>query len=415
MSAVTRQFPGAQHRIYYGWTNLILAAVAMAGTLPGRTQGLGLITEPLLAGFQLDRVTFASINLWATLIGSLFCLPCGRLVDRFGARMILTLVSGALGASVLAMSLAQDTFTLAAGITLTRGFGQSALSVVSLALVGKWFGRRLNYAMGVYALLVSACFIAAFPGVGSAVLGYGWRPAWHGVALALILVLTPLAWLVGRDGPIDGAVEFDTGEAAGGGGTPRDLTLRQALRRASFWIFALSSAMFGLVYSGISLFNQSILEERGFDATVFHSVLVVSTMLGLAANFIGGWLALRWPIQRLMGVGMALLACALLALPLVRTLTHVYFYAATMGIAGGVVTVVFFSVWGKVYGRSHLGKIQGGAQMMTVLASAVGPLLLAETLARTGSYDAIFRGLAVAVVALGVGSWFVRLPERSLS
>ena len=415
MSAVTRQFPGTQHRLYYGWANLILAAVAMAGTLPGRTQGLGLITEPLMAGFQLDRVTFASINLWATLIGSLFCLPCGRLVDRFGARMILTLVSGALGASVLAMSLAQDTFTLAAGITLTRGFGQSALSVVSLALVGKWFGRRLNYAMGVYALLVSACFIAAFPGVGSAVLGYGWRPAWNGVGLALLLVLTPLAWLVGRDGPelTDGVTEFDAEEAAAGGSMPRDLTLGQALRSASFWIFALSSAMFGLVYSGISLFNQSILEERGFDAAVFHSVLVVSTMLGLAANFIGGWLALRWPIQRLMGVGMALLACALLALPLVRTLAHVYFYAATMGIAGGVVTVVFFSVWGKVYGRSHLGKIQGGAQTMTVLASAVGPSLLAETLARTGSYDAIFRGLAAAVVALGIGSWFVRLPERS--
>jgi hypothetical protein len=29
-----------------------------------------------------------------------------------------------------------------------------------------------------------------------------------------------------------------------------------------------------------------------------------------------------------------------------------------MGISGGVVTVVFFPVWGQVYGRSHLGKIQ---------------------------------------------------------
>jgi hypothetical protein len=76
------------------------------------------------------------------------------------------------------------------------------------------------------------------------------------------------------------------------------------------------------------------------------------------------------------------------------------------------VTVVFFSVWGEVYGRLHLGKIQGCAQMMTVFASAVGPLLLAGTLKRTGSYDAIFYGLAVVVAALGIGSWLVRLPRR---
>ncbi len=415
MSAVT-QVPGsssssrAAQRIYYGWAIVALAALAMAGTLPGRTQGLGLVTEPLLADFQMDRVMFASINLWATLIGSLFCLPCGRLVDRFGARIVLTAVTAALGAVVLGMTAAHGTLALAAGVTLTRGFGQSALSVVSLALVGKWFGRRLNYAMGVYAVLVGIFFIAAFPSVGAAILSYGWRAAWNGVGLALLLVLTPLAWLVTRDRPAltDEFLTDDSGAGASG-----DLTLAQALGSSSFWIFAASSAMFGLVYSGISLFNQSILEQRGFDATVFHSVLVVSTMLGLAANFGGGWLALRWPIQRLMGVGMAVLACALIALPLVRTLAHVYLYAAAMGIAGGVVTVVFFSVWGNVYGRTHLGKIQGCAQMMTVLASAVGPLLLAGALARTGSYNGMFYGLAVIVAALGIGSWFVRLPDRT--
>src|SRR5258708_23444305 len=83
------------------------------------------------------------------------------------------------------------------------------------------------------------------------------------------------------------------------------------------------------------------------------------------ANFAGGWLASRWSIQRLMGLGMAVLAAALIALPLVRTYTQVVFYGCAMGISGGVVTVVFFSVWGQAFGRSHLGRIQGCAQMLT--------------------------------------------------
>src|SRR5438128_9899975 len=113
-----------------------------------------------------------------------------------------------------------------------------------------------------------------------------------------------------------------------------------------------------------------------------------------------------------MGIGMAVLAASLLMLPVVHTFSHVVAYAVTMGVAGGVVTVIFFSVWGQVFGRSHLGRIQGCAQMITVFASALGPLLLARTFQRTGSYDVMFYGLSLVVVILGGCAWFVALPGR---
>jgi MFS family permease len=244
MSAVAPPVPNAKPagpRPYYGWINVAVAALAMVGTLPGRTQGMGLITEPLLADLRIDRVSYATINLWATLIGSLLCLPCGRLVDRLGSRLVLTVVLGALAATVLGMSAASGFIALAIAITLSRGFGQSALSVVSLALVGKWFGRGLNYAMGVYSLLVGIGFIAAFPSVGSAVLAFGWRAAWSGVGWALILI-APLAWLIVRDGPEDRGLQFD-GDDPSRFPALVDLTLSEALYGPAFWIFALSSSM----------------------------------------------------------------------------------------------------------------------------------------------------------------------------
>jgi len=106
---------------YYGWANLAIAALAMVGTLPGRTQGLGLITEPLLVDLRIDRVTYATINFWATLIGAAFCLPCGRLTDRFGSRIVLTTIVLALGFTVLGMSWTTGAITLCLAITLTRG------------------------------------------------------------------------------------------------------------------------------------------------------------------------------------------------------------------------------------------------------------------------------------------------------
>ena len=403
-----------QKSIYYGWSILALAALAMVGTLPGRTQGLGLVTESLLRDLHIDRVTYATINLWGTLIGAAFCLPCGRLIDRFGSRIVLTSVLFALGATVVAMSWVTSTPSLCIAVTLTRGFGQSALSVVSLALVGKWFARRLNQAMGVYSLLIGVGFIAAFPSVGQAVLRFGWRDTWAGIGWVLLLVMMPLAWFLVRDQPEDEGLGLD-GDSVAQKPHFSDHTLLEALQSPAFWVFSLSSSVFGLVYSGIALFNESILAERGFNASTYHAVLAISAFVGLLANFGGGWLASRWSIQRLMGVGMAVLGGAVVALPLVRTLAQVVLYGVTMGIAGGVVTVVFFSVWGQAFGRAHLGRIQGCAQMMTVLASAVGPLLLAETLRRTGSYNSIFYGLAGIVAILGIGCWCVRMPSRDSS
>jgi MFS family permease len=407
----------ARWPFYYGWVNLTVAAAAMVGTLPGRTQGLGLITEPLLRDLGLDRVTYAQINLAATLVGSLFCLGIGRLVDRVGSRLVLTALSVALGLVVLAMSGASGVLAMLALVTLTRGFGQSALSVVSLTMVGKWFARRLSAAMGVYAVVMSVGFMIAFPVVGAAVLARGWRAAWAGVGMALLLGLAPLAWLLVRRTPEAVGLAVDGDVTPAEAAVPADdasagETLGIALRGGAFWVIALAASLYGLVASGIGLFNESILAERGFPPSLYHRTLVITALVALLGNFAGGFLAERGSLRGLLVSAMALLAAALIGLPHVSTEWQVSLYAVMMGVVGGFVMVVFFSFWGRAYGRAHLGRIQGAAQILTVLASAVGPLLLAQCVALTGSYAAAFYGLAAAVAALALAGAVVRLPAR---
>jgi MFS family permease len=379
-------FP-ARVPIYYGWVTLAVAALAMVGTLPGRTQGLGLITEPLLKDLQLDRLRWAQINLWATLLGSLFCLGMGRLLDRFGSRTVLTATALLLGAVVLWLSLTQSVLWLAVLITLTRGLGQSALSVISISIVGQWFVKKLNTAMGVYSVLLSIGFMIAFPLVGASVQSSGWRQAWAGIGFALLLGLAPLSWVLMRRTPESCGIALD-GEKLGAAPQQPETgaTLGQALATPAFWVFALSSSVYGLLASGIALFNESILAERGFDAATYYRTLVITALTALAGNFLCGWLSN------------------------VQTQWHVAAWAVVMGLAGGVVIVIFFSFWSRAFGRAHLGKIQGAAQTLTVLASAIGPLLLAAWVTRTGSYATVFYVLAFVVGVLAVSAWLVRLP-----
>lgn len=400
---------------YYGWVNVLVAALAMVGTLPGRTQGLGLITEPLLADLQINRVVFARINLWATLIGALFCLGVGRLIDRFGSRIVLTIVTLALAAVVLLMSGARSVLQLAALITLTRGFGQSALSVVSITMVGKWFVRRLNLAMAVYTVVLSIGFMLAFPLIGAMVIESGWRRTWWTVGLLLMFGLAPLSLLLVRKSPESCSLQpdVDVSKENANDEATFSFTLGQALRTPRFWVFGIASAVYGLIASGIALFNESILAERGFDASTYHRSLVIVALTALVGNFLGGWLISRGRMNRLLALAMILLAGSLLALPHVRTQTHVAAYAVVMGLAGGFVIVIFFAFWSRAYGRGHLGKIQGAAQALTVVASAIGPLLLAECVARTGSYAAMFYALTFIVLLLALSAWFAEVPGQS--
>ena len=390
----------------------------MVGTLPGRTQGLGLITEPLLADFQLDRVTYATLNFWATILGSAGAIGIGQLLDRYGSRTVLTCVVCTVGAAVCLMTSSTSFLVLAIGITLTRAFGQSALSVVSLAIVGHWFVRRINQAMAVYSVVMSVGFMLAFPLVGTAVQRVGWRTAWLGIGIALIAVLAPLGWIVVRRGPETLGLAPD-GES-GGIVTPgnADAALEghdwsDALRTPAFWIFAFGAALYGLVASGIGLFNESILAERGFGAQVYYQTLVVTAMTALAANFAAGYLGTRVPPERLLAVSLFILAGGLAALPHLTSLPQVLMWATAMGIGGGIVTVLFFSVWPLAFGRRHLGRIQGSAQALTVLASALGPLMLAWCVESTGSYAAMFRILSGIIGAVGAGALMVSVPRAS--
>jgi MFS family permease len=154
----------------YGWVVVVLAALAMTATLPGRTHGLGLITEPLLADLGIERTLFGRINLVTCLLGTAFCLPAGWLLDRFGIRIATSCTVSVLAFSVIGMATAHTVIALTLWLVLVRGAGQSALSIVSMAAVGKWFrGRRLGVAMGVYAVLLTFGFIGSVVWLGSAV------------------------------------------------------------------------------------------------------------------------------------------------------------------------------------------------------------------------------------------------------
>lgn len=414
------------------WVHAGVAAAAMALTMPGRTHGLGLITEPLMADLALAKVPFGALNFWATLVGAMFCIPVGWALDRFGVRAVLAAILLAFGAAVLAMTGVQaggrqavlltpelffgggleyspvplDLFLL---VLLTRGLGQAALSVVSLALVGKVAGKKPGLVIGVYSILVSLGFMIGYRGAQFAFERYqfGWRELWGGLGWTLV-VSGALALLFVRNPRPAERAEDDAPRTPG----ERSYTLRGALLSPAFWVFGLATSFYGLVVAGMSLFGQSLLAERGFDRGVFLTLTYATIPIGLGANLAAGWLATKVRLGSLLGASLVIQTAALAYFPRVSTLAEIYVYSAAMGVSGGILTVVFFAVWRQAYGPVHLGKIQGAAQLLTVVASAAGPFVLAAGQRHYGSFAPVVQNFALTAAVFAVAAFLTPLPKQ---
>ena len=120
-------------------------------------------------------------------------------------------------------------------------------------------------------------------------------------------------------------------------------------------------------------------------------------------------------MQRLLGLAMFIYATALAALPLLTTHAQLWIFAVLIGLSGGMITVIFFAVWRHAFGPAHLGRIQGAAQMLTVLASAIGPLIFAQCASWTGSYLPALWVLAPCVLLLSVAAFRVAMPNLRIA
>ena len=128
--------------------------------------GPRLITEPLLADLNIGRVDYAQLNLGLRSIGA----------RRPSASAAFSIDSAASHSwllppprhTVMVMSRAAHSPSGLA-VTLTRALGQSALSVVSIAMVGQWFVRRIDMAMATLQRGTKRRLHIAFPVVGSLV------------------------------------------------------------------------------------------------------------------------------------------------------------------------------------------------------------------------------------------------------
>ncbi|WP_405497322.1 nitrate/nitrite transporter [Streptomyces sp. NBC_00096] len=349
------------------------------------------LIAPLATGYK-DRLNLSSFQqsllvAIPVLVGSVGRIPAGALTDRYGAKLMLPLVSALTVVPVLLLIPVKDDYVLLLVVALLLGLGGTTFAI-GVPLVNSWFPPdRRGFALGVFGM-----------GTGGVALSGYFTPriAAHGENLPFLVVAAALAGYAAlaavliTDRP-DRAVPTASLSARLG---------RAARLRVTWELSALYAIGFGgVVAFGVYLptYLKTWYElpptDAGTRAAGFALVTVVFRP-------IGGRLSDRF--HPAVVTAAALAAVALFAVvqafdpPLVPAATiAMLMMAAGLGTAGGSV----FALVSQVTPQPQVGSVTGIVGAVGGLGGFVPPLVMGGIYSAKGSYSIGFMLLSDLALA----------------
>lgn len=399
---------------FYGWIILGVSALAIFIAGPGQTYSVSMFVDPIISDLGWSRTLVSGMYTAGSLIAGVFMILVGRLLDRYGARIMMTAVAVLFGFAAIWMSSVNHPLQLAAGFVAIRTLGQGSLTLIPTTLVSLWF-FRLRGKVTAICTLGGAVSMATFPFLIHALItNTGWRNAWLVLAFVIWIVLIPPAILLIRRNPEsvgllpDGQRPSTKERPEKNKGAPArevNLSLGEASHTRTFWLLLFTGAVPSLITTGLTFHHVSFLASKGIPSGIAASIFGIIGPMQIVGIFIAGFMADRFPNRYLLAVGQMLLITTMLWTFLITSTWQAFFYGALLGLSIGFIMPISAVIWPNYYGRRHLGSIRGVAISGMVIFAALGPLPFGFLFDLTGAYSLailIFLALPVssAVAAL---------------
>ena len=396
--------------LYYGW--VVTAATGGIGFANAATaiSILSIFVIPMSEEFGWGRAEIAGATTLGAILGATLAPFVGRLVDRFGSRIVLVVGGSVIGLACIYLSVMHTLVGFYLAFTTARIADQGGVKIGTSVTTGKWFQRYRGRATGLVFFVETLGVIALAPLTHLVISQWGWRPAWLMLAaLMFLLGVIPCALWVRRQ-PEDMGLEVDGDPrpADTGDGDPsshpgkvrheRSLTLREAAGTRAFWL-ALGSLFIGSnATSGVGLHLVPYLTEQGISTAAAVTAISVMATSGAAGALLAGVAGDRFPPLWGM-VALNLVAAAALGLLVnTDTLLDTYLFVILLGLASTGINTLAPIMWARNYGRRYLGAIQGVGRATQVMGFAIGPLASGIAYDVTGSYRTAFVVMAVLAI-----------------
>ena len=399
-------------KFFYGYIVVALAFLIMV-IMGGTIYTFGIFFKPLAGDFGWTSAATSGAFSLQMVIHGLFYIVTGKLNDRFGPRVVVSVCCLLLGAGYLLMSQVSDIWQLYLFYGVIIGIGMSGSFVPLGSTVARWFVKRKGAMIGIAVAGISVGTMIMPPVASWLISSYGWRTSYVVMGLIVLVITISAAQFLRRDPTQMRLLPYGQSEVLGEGSNVEvsGVSLQEAMHTRQFWLLCVAFLSFGVSQTAIMVHIVPHATELGISATAAANVFIAIGGLGILGRIVMGGTSDRVGCRAALIICFVLLMAGFAWLLVTKDLWMLYLFAAAFGFGYGGTSALISPTVAELFGlRSH-GVILGVITFITTAGCAVGAVMAGSVFDITGSYQVAFLICATLSIICIILSILLRPPS----
>jgi MFS family permease len=389
---------------FFGW---YLVAVSWMTMFLVSAVAVSIFFKPILEEFGLDRATLSSVYTVVMIVFAVLSPFLGRLIDRFGPRVMVLVGVTAMSLSNFVNGLAASLWHLYLGRALFELRPLNATQV----LINRWFVKKRGRALGIYAAGMPIGTLVLSPISQYLILNWGWRMTmlfWAGVTFVIMLPMTLLVRdnpedkgygtdgePIYRDKPIEPLPKIGADTLETKSGTRTGISLAEAARAGSFWLLSASHLICGIGCGFMMTHIVIFATDVGYSEMIGASFLSVQGGVNLVGVLLTGHLSDRIARSKVLAMTHLIRSLSFVTIVIFillggGSLWLLYIAMALFGFGWFTTAPLVSGLVADLFGYLRMGTILGLVLSSHVVGTALGAYAGGITFELTGSYYSFF-------------------------